>query len=156
MPSSPTVRLRKELLPVPTRILVVDDEALIRWSICSALAAEGFDAVSATDTVAVRRLAEWPPPRIVLFDLPAPDRDGLEVLSEMRRIHPDCRFIIMTTARDCAHRYAFSDGVELIEKPFDLAHIVRLVKELADRRMATEAPPGAHTQAGDVGGAGQV
>jgi DNA-binding response OmpR family regulator len=142
MPSSATVRLRKGLLPVPMRILIVDDEPLIRWSICSALAAEGFDAVSATDTVAARRLAaEWPPPRIVLFDLPAPDRDGLGVLSEMRRIHPDCRFIIMTTARDCAHRYASSDGVELIEKPFDLAHIVRLVKELADRRITAEAPP---------------
>jgi DNA-binding response OmpR family regulator len=151
MTPSPTVRLRKGLLPVPMRILVVDDEPLIRWSICSALAAAGFDAVSAGDTVAARRLAvEQPPPRMVLFDLPAPDRDGLEVLSEMRRIHPDCRFIIMTTARDYAHRYAFSDGVELIEKPFDLAHLLRLVRELADRRMTPEVPPGAGTQAGEV------
>jgi DNA-binding NtrC family response regulator len=140
MPSTPIARPAAGLVPVPMRILVVDDEPLIRWSICAALAAEGFDAVSAADTLAAAGLAgEWPPPRVVLFDLRAPDRDALEVLSAMRAVHPHCRFIIMTTARDCVHQYAFVEGVELIEKPFVLAHVVRLVKELADRRTTGEA-----------------
>lgn len=138
MPPIPAARVPTGLVPVPLRIMVVDDEALIRWSVCAALTAEGFDAVSAADTVAAGRLAaEWPPPRVVLFDLRVPDEDGLQALSDMRRVHPDCRFIIMTTARDCAIRYPSTDGVELLEKPFDLAEVVRVVKELAEPPPAT-------------------
>lgn len=118
-----------------TRVLVVDDEPLIRWSLCAALAAEGFHAVPTADVAGACRLAAAWPPRVVIFDLRAPDRDGLQAVSEMRRVHPDCRFIIMTTARNCAI-HAFTDGVELIEKPFDLARVVRLVRELADRTTA--------------------
>lgn len=136
----PVARVPTGLVSVPMRILVVDDESLIRWSICAALAAEGFDAVSAADPVAAGRLAaEWPPPRVVLLDLRAPDRDGLEAVSAIRWVYPDCRFVIMTTARDCA-MHAFADGVELIEKPFDVAQLVGLVKELADRPTSAGAP----------------
>ncbi len=125
-----------ELVLGPQRVLVVDEEPLIRWSLCAALAAEGFHAVPTADLAGACRLAAELLPRVVLFDLRAPDRDGLAALSDMRRVHPDCRFIIMTTARNCALRYAFNDGVQLIEKPFDLARVVRLVRELADRATA--------------------
>ena len=141
MPLTPTPPVTAGLVPLPMRVLVVDDEPLIRWSICAALGAEGFDAVSAADPVAARGMAaEWPPPRVVLFDLRSPDQDGLEVLSDMRRIHPECRFVIMTTARHCAIRYAGADGVALIEKPFDLAQVVRLVRELADGTANASVP----------------
>jgi len=149
LPPLPLARV-PGLVSVPARILVVDDESLIRWSICAALAAEGFDAVSAADTAAARRISdEWPPPRVVLFDSRAPDRDGLKAVSEMRRVHPDCRFVIMTTARNCAS-HPFGHGVELIEKPFDLAQVVRLVRELADRSSTAKPLPYKATQADDA------
>jgi DNA-binding NtrC family response regulator len=146
---------RTRVLPhatvVPTRILVMDGESLIRWSICTALANEGFDAVAAVDPAEARRLAgEWPPPRVVLFDLRAPDDDSLELLSDIRRVYPDCRFIIMTTAREYSLRYASGDAVELVQKPFDLTHLVEMVKELANRPRIAGGLPRTTEPTGDA------
>lgn len=119
---------------IPTRVLVVDGEPLIRWSICTALAAEGFDAVDAADAADASRLAaEWPPPRVVLFDLRSPDPAGLAVLSAIQAVYPDCRFLIMTTARDWPPESFPGEGVELMQKPFDLTQLVRVVSGLATR-----------------------
>jgi DNA-binding NtrC family response regulator len=151
MPSIRRTRAATDHAVAPTRILVVDGEPLIRWSICTALATEGLDAVAAADPAEARRLAaDWPPPRVVLFDLRAPDHDSLELLSDIRRLYPDCRFIIMTTARGYSLRYAFGDAVELVQKPFDLTQLVQLVKELADRPRIAGALPLAGGQTGDA------
>ena len=121
---------------VPTRVLVVDSEPLIRWSICAALAAEGFDAIAAADAIEAARLATaWPPPRVVLLDLRKPDADAADLVA-CRAVYPASRFVIMTTERHAAGLDAArSNGVEVIEKPFDLARIVASVTRL------TEAEP---------------
>lgn len=143
-PATPRDKAHPELASMPTRVLVVDDESLIRWSVCAALAAEGFDAVSAPDPAGGRRLAaEWPPPQVVLFDARSPDRDAPDLLSAIRKVSPDCRFIIMTTARHYALRCSSADGVELIHKPFDVAQVVRLVTELTARGISVGPRPGA-------------
>jgi DNA-binding response OmpR family regulator len=128
---------------IPTRILVVDEEALIRWSICSALAAEGFEPVAAADGATGRRLAaEWPPPRVVILDQLSSEPDCLELLTDIRSMYPGCRFVVMTTARDYRLHAVFGAGVELIQKPFDLAHVVALVSDLATRGNIVEAVAG--------------
>lgn len=124
---------------IPIRVLVVDDEPLIRWSICAALAAHGFDAVAAADGSAARRMAaEWPPPRVVLLDRTSSDPDCLEVLSDIRALYRNCRFVVMTTKHGVSLRSVFGAGVEQIVKPFDLQQVVRLVTHLATR----EGSPG--------------
>ena len=124
---------------VPTRVLVVDSEPLIRWSICAALAAAGFDAVAAADAAEVGRLAtEWPSPRVVLVDLRQPDADGAALLACIRAVYPECRFLIMTTEPRAAGIDASrSNGVDVIEKPFDLGRIVERVVRLAQDGCAT-------------------
>jgi len=123
---TPTSRVR-----VPTRVLVVDSEPLIRWSICAALAAEGFDAVAAADAVEASRLAnEWPPPRVIVMDLRRPDEDSADLLAR-RAEYPECRFLIMTTESRAGGIGARSDGIEVIEKPFNIARIVERVARLA-------------------------
>lgn len=136
---------------IPTRILVVDDEPLIRWSICSALAAEGFDPVAVPDADGARRVAaEWPPPRVVLLDRTSSDPDCARLLADVRAVYPDCRFILMTTAHDCAVEALFDAAVEIVRKPFDLAHVVQLVTGLATRptQAAADPVPQAHTSEG--------
>jgi DNA-binding NtrC family response regulator len=118
---------------IPTRVLVVDEEALVRWSLCTALATEGFDAVSAASVHEARRVAsEWPPPRVAIIDSRVPGADDRTLIRTIRDVYPDCRFVILTTA----HRGDFHDrnGANrfvVIEKPFDLARVVRLVSDLA-------------------------
>jgi DNA-binding NtrC family response regulator len=151
MPSIRRTPIATDAAVVPTRILVVDSEPLIRWSICTALATEGLDAVAAADPAEARRLAaEWPPPRVVLFDQRAPDHGSSELMADIRRVYPDCRFIIMTTARGYSLRYASGDAVELVQKPFDLTQLVQLVKELADRPRVAGALPRTAEQRGDA------
>ena len=115
----------------PTRVLVVDSEPLIRWSVCAALVSAGFDAVAAADAREAARLAaEWPPPRVALLDLGHPEVDGEDLLSAIRAVYPDCRFLIMTTDPQ-PRNGSRVNGVEVIEKPFDLARMVERVAALA-------------------------
>lgn len=118
---------------IPTRVLVVDDEPLIRWSICTALAAEGFEPVPAAEVAEAQRLAaEWPPPRVAIVDRRFSTGDSQDLRALIREVYPDCRFLIMTTAQSASTSgWRPSDRVEVIEKPFDLARIVQLVGELA-------------------------
>ena len=132
--------LNREITPiargiVPTRVLVVDSEPLIRWSVCAALASAGFDAVAAGDTAeAARVAAEWPPPRVALVDLRTADIEGMAVLTSLRTGYPSCRFLIMTTDPRAAGIDATrADGVDVIEKPFDLTGIVKRIADLANR-----------------------
>ena len=119
---------------VPTRVLVVDNEPLIRWSICAALTAAGFEAVAASHAAEAARFAtEWPSPRVVLMDLRKPDAAAADLLA-CKALYPECRFLIMTTESpgadlDVAGR---SSGIEVIEKPFDLGRIVERIARLAE------------------------
>ena len=121
---------------VPVRVLVVDDEALIRWSICMALTAAGFDAVAAGSSEdACLLAAEWPPPKVALLDIP-PDGHACELMGRLRRIYPDCRFLIMSTTRGKCP--TLDDTlVQMVAKPFDLGEVVRLVGEAVRQGAAT-------------------
>lgn len=123
---------------IPGRVLVVDDETLIRWAVCTALAIAGFDAIGAGTAEEARRVAaEWPPPKVILLEI-RPDGGGYELIEEMRRICPDSRFLVMSTVRRSGATWPQAPGVESVEKPFDLAVLVRLVEHAAQQ--ATSGP----------------
>jgi DNA-binding NtrC family response regulator len=120
---------------IPTRVLVVDDEPLIRWSVCTALAADGYDPVSASNPEDAGRVAaRWPPPKVVLFDLRKPEQ-ALDFMAAIRCGYPASRFAIMTTVRERPD-WLDREGVEWIEKPFDLPAVIRIIGELAMRSPA--------------------
>ena len=77
-------------------ILVVDDEAPIRELLGTYFQSRGYQ-VSSTSTAAdaVRKAAETSL-NLVLLDLVLPDADGLEVLGDLRKAHPNLPVIIMT------------------------------------------------------------
>ena len=106
------------------RVLVVDDEALVRWTLAETLGAAGFDIVEAADGhAALRAISEGATlPDIVLLDLRLPDYIDLQLLTIIRRLVPAMPVILMTafgTPEVCAE--ARRVGVAgIIEKPFDL------------------------------------
>ena len=113
------------------RVLVVDDEPLIRWSICVALAAAGFDADSASTADEARRLAAaGAPPRVVLLDV-HPDGQPQPLIDQIRAICPDSRFLVMSTARQTTGTLHHFGDVQIVEKPFDLMDLVAAVSELS-------------------------
>jgi DNA-binding response OmpR family regulator len=116
---------------IPARVLVVDSEPLIRWSICVALAAAGFDADSAaTPEEAHRVAAAGGAPRVVLLDV-HPDGKPQPLIDQIRAISPASRFLVMSTARQTTQSLRQLGDVQVVEKPFDLTKLVAVVTELA-------------------------
>jgi DNA-binding NtrC family response regulator len=118
---------------VPRTVLVVDDEALIRWSVSEGLtdagwvvkqAASGVDALAAADALAGR-------PFVILLDLRLPDVSDLSLMHHLRRRRPDVPLIIMTAYGTAEQASAAREaGVyRLLEKPFDVRLLVALVDE---------------------------
>ena len=113
------------------RVLIVDDEALVRWALAAALRAAGFTAVTAScGTDAVLLASDRPAPDAVLIDLELYNTDCIALVEQIRAAAPRCRVLVLTTAGPEAAPRADSSwaGVPLIRKPFDLAEVVRLVE----------------------------
>src|SRR5947208_2725628 len=66
------------------RVLVVEDDAWIRWFMCDVLTEEGYQVSEAADGRTAIRLIEESPPHIVLLDVAMPGVTGVEVLRQLR------------------------------------------------------------------------
>ena len=78
------------------KILVVDDEQLIRWTLTEALRGWGYTPVEAETVAAALERFETEQPAAVLLDINLPDGSGLDVLREIRRRQPDAVIIMIT------------------------------------------------------------
>ena len=78
------------------RILVVDDEKMIRWSLGEALRGWGFEPIEAATVSAALTEFEAEPPAAVLLDINLPDGSGLDVLRKIRQRQPDAVVIMIT------------------------------------------------------------
>ena len=90
------MKVEKSTLKKP-RVLVVDDEKMIRWSLGEALRGWGFEPVEAETVAAALAAFEADPPAAILLDINLPDGSGLDVLRRMRHRQPDA-IVIMITA----------------------------------------------------------
>ena len=112
-------------------ILIVDDEALIRWSLTESLSAAGYQVLEAATAVEALRMIDSAARdlSLVVLDLKLPDSSDLGLLRQVKRLAPDCRVILITAhgtsdQLDEARRLGASD---VLEKPFDLGNFVDLV-----------------------------
>jgi DNA-binding NtrC family response regulator len=78
------------------RILVVDDEDLIRWSLQQKLTSWGYRSLEAPNGEKAIALVESESPDLVLLDVHLPDKNGLEVLKAIKEWNPRAAVIIMT------------------------------------------------------------
>ena len=72
-------------------ICVVDDDDLVRAKIAHDLRARGFDVVEIRDSRDLRKVMNDRPVDAVVVDLVMPEKDGVEVISEIRRDWPKVR-----------------------------------------------------------------
>ena len=116
-----------------TRVLVVDDEWLIRWSLREALEAKGHIVDEAADAAAaLRALADGRAlPDAVVLDYRLPDSNDLSLLSAIRRGAPATRVIMMTAhSTDEMIRGALDLGAyRVVSKPFEVHQIADLVAD---------------------------
>ena len=78
------------------RILVIDDEPLIRSTVVTILTREGFSVEEASDGAAGIAMFRKNQPDVVITDVFMPNRDGIEVVMELKRSYPHSKIIAMT------------------------------------------------------------
>lgn len=122
------------------RVLVVEDEMLIRWSIAETLAQEGHTVVEASNAVAaVQALTDTPGPiDVVLLDYRLPDSNDLGLLANVRRLRPDSAVVMMTAyGTPEVTKCALELGAHrVVNKPFDMHRLESLVLEAFKSRPA--------------------
>ena len=79
------------------KILVVDDERLVRWSLRQKCEEWGYQVLEAEAGEPALKMAQHESPDLVLLDVRLPDFSGLEVLEQLKK-NGDARAIIMITA----------------------------------------------------------
>jgi PAS domain S-box-containing protein len=136
IPSRPAAALRDRAIggrsPV-ARVLVVDDEPLIREMVCDALAAHEVTAV-ATGQAAIAEIIkqDWD---LILCDMILPESSGLEVFRELAQLRPEAanRLVFMTggDASGRAPRLPNGARVRRLEKPFSIKRLRELADEAA-------------------------
>jgi DNA-binding NtrC family response regulator len=110
-------------------ILVVDDEALIRWSLTERLRAEGYDVLEAeTGETALEKLLEGVD--LVLLDYRLPDTDGVSVLRKIKEFDQDILVILLTAyaSVDTAVEAMKQGAYHFANKPFNLDEVAATVE----------------------------
>ncbi|MCD4689967.1 diguanylate cyclase [bacterium] len=128
----------------PVRLLIVDDEEMMRTFLREVLKEEGYDielAVSGTEAVAMLEKGQYD---IVLTDIVMPGLDGLGVVAAARKLPTEIDVIVMTgyASMETAVESMKLGAADYITKPFNIDQIriivANVVKERCLRRQAAE------------------
>lgn len=130
-----------------SRILIVDDEPAISWSLREALADEGHAVEVAASVEAGLQTCERQAPEAILLDVRLPGRDGISALPDFRALVPESPIIVMTAFGDLetAVRAMDAGAFDYLVKPFDVEQVSRVAgRALAvrgEQRGAAVVPP---------------
>jgi len=126
-----------------SRVLVVDDEPAVCWSLKELLSDRGYDVDTAASVDSAWRIMTSAPPDAIVIDVRLPGEDGLTALPRIRELCPDSPVIVMTAFGDLpTAAKAFSRGAfEYLVKPFDLGAFADVV----DRAVRTDPQAPAFT-----------
>lgn len=124
-------------------ILVVDDEAEIRSSLEEILREEGYGVASAATAAEAKVLIEDAPYDAVLLDIWLPDRDGLDMLAEIRQLpletRPEVVIISGHGTIESAVKATKLGAYDFLEKPLSIDRTLIVLKNAVEaRRLRTE------------------
>ncbi len=118
--------------------MIVDDDPNIRTSLKDILEEKGYVATVAADGKEAIAIAKERPEDIVIIDMQLPFLNGLETFSELKKINPEIRAIIITAykeeMKDLVEQALAGGAYACIYKPFDPQKIVEMVEEIAKKK----------------------
>jgi DNA-binding response OmpR family regulator len=119
------------------RILIIDDEAMIRDLLVNILEREGYETITATDGIDGIKIYRENPADLVITDLLMPEKDGLETIMELRRDSKDVKIIAMSGGGKIDPKTYLQiartmGAIEIITKPFDLRELLKTVQALLE------------------------
>ncbi len=121
----------------PARIIVVDDEKLIRWSVAERLQRDGYEVLSAESGEQALELVAASPADVMLLDVKLPGIDGVVTLQRALGLHPELAVLMMSahSTVDVAVEAMKHGAIDFLVKPFQLnALVVAVERALATSR----------------------
>jgi DNA-binding NtrC family response regulator len=122
----------------PPTVLVVDDEALIRWSLAETLSERGYEVTEAGNgrmaLAAIQNARE--PFDVVLLDYRLPDSADLRLLGRVRDLAPTSQVIMITAHNnpELALGATALGAYRVVNKPFEVESLAALVNEAREER----------------------
>lgn len=122
--------------PSAGRILIVDDEPAIVDSLRLLLESEGYQAGSAATASECLESIASEPRDLVLLDLMLPDRPGLEVLHEIRKIDPNLPVVMLTAfgSIETAVEATRLGATNFLTKPWNNRQLLLEIRQILERR----------------------
>jgi len=119
----------------PLKILVIDDEKLIRWSLEKHLTAKGYSAYSSETGEEGIRLFELHHPEVVFVDNKLPGMQGLEVIMKLKSLDDETAIVFMTAygSIETAVNAMKAGAAEYINKPFSFEEIDVILESIKTR-----------------------
>jgi two-component system, NtrC family, response regulator HydG len=122
----------------PGRVMIVDDESVVRDSLGKWFANEGYQIknfANASEALAAVRPGDWD---VALLDIKMPGIDGMELQQRLREIDPELSVIMMTgyASVDTAVKALKAGAYDYITKPFDPDDLINTVSHAIEHRRA--------------------
>jgi CheY-like chemotaxis protein len=127
---------------MPARILVVDDDAIIRSLLRMHLQAAGYQVTVAEDAIEAGYSLIGNPPDLIISDVQMPHMDGFEFVSALKRDHsiPDIPVIFLTSMQNGDDRGQEVGAVGYLVKPVRSDHLLAMVADALSRPRPESVP----------------
>lgn len=124
------------------RILIVDDESTLRTALFRVLDRKSYSVITANKAEEARQLCQSDQAiDLALVDMNLPDGDGIDLMIDLKAIHPNCEVIILTGhgTIESAIRATQKGAFHFITKPFGMEELLSLVdKALSHKKLQQE------------------
>jgi two-component system response regulator HydG len=124
------------------KILVVDDEKVVRDFLIRLLSLKGITARTAESGFQAIEIMKAEPFDFAFLDVRMPGMDGVQTLKELKKINPNCKYVMMTgySVDDLLEEAKRENILAAIKKPFDINQIISFITEQAQERHAAKVP----------------
>jgi putative two-component system response regulator len=118
------------------RILVVDDEAMVRKLLCQKLSREGYQCEEAASAEQALARLRKKPAELVILDIKMPGKSGIDLLSDIKADYPETAVVMATalTDADIVTQCMKQGAYDYLCKPFDLGEVALSVEGVLDKR----------------------
>jgi len=122
---------------VMNKILVVEDEPLILYSLTKTFQGDGLEVKAVnngSDAIEASRRSFYNP---CLVDMCLPDMDGIDVMMKIRELSPESKILILSASciKDTVKEIINQNAYLFIPKPFELSYVTAIVRKILQEQI---------------------